>query len=254
MGLFGSRSFLDRDIEQWHLDHWKILIERFGGDVSLSDTPLVLPTREFFPPTEAEGHEMAEHVLACVKAAMGLDHNWPCRLEPQGTSNVGLQVAAFVAIEGESPPNGTFQLDPGVGAIITYAPELLGDPTGLVATFAHELAHYLLSSEQDLVEDETHELLTDLVVAYSGFGLFGANSSFHFEQHGDAFSQGWRSRSSGYLSPQSWAFALAVFGELRGGNDDMGRYLKPNIDDQRRKAVKYLRKNPHLLKSLRDAS
>lgn len=251
MGLFGPRTFLDRDIEQWHLDHWKVLIDRFGGDVTLADTPVVLPTREFFPPTDAVGHEKAEHVLACVKAAMKLDDSWPCWLEPQGTSNVGARVSEFVAIEGDHAPHGTFRLDPEVGAIITYAPDLLDDPTGLVATFAHELSHYLLSSEYDLLEDETHELLTDLAVAYSGFGIFGANSAFHFEQHGDAFSQGWRSRGSGYLSPQSWAFALAVFGELRGGDGDMGRYLKADIDGERRKAVKYLRKNPHLLEPLR---
>jgi hypothetical protein len=108
-----------------------------------------------------------------------------------------------------------------------------------------------LAAEQDLVEDETHELMTDLAVAYAGLGVFGANSAFSFEQHGDAFSQGWRSRSSGYLSPRSWAFALAVFAELKGNDGGMDKWLRPELARDRQKAVKYLRKRPELLESLR---
>jgi hypothetical protein len=135
--------------------------------------------------------------------------------------------------------------------VITYAPDLLEDPTGLVATLAHELSHYLLAGQADLVEDETHELMTDLMVAFTGLGVFGANSAFSFQQFGDAFSQGWRSRGAGYLSPRSWAFALAVFGELRGDDGGMGAWLKPEIEGLRRQAVKYLRKRPELMADLR---
>ncbi|MBJ7446057.1 MAG: hypothetical protein JHC81_00870 [Brevundimonas sp.] len=248
--LFGARSFLDPDIEAWHLDVWAMLIERYGDTVAIADTPLVLPTRQYFPPTEAIGHAKAEHIFECVKGIMGLS-DWPCSLEPQGRRRSGQQVSEFVHLGGDETPNGTFRIEAGGDVVISYAPELLDDPTGLVATFAHELAHYLLASEADLVEDETHELMTDLTVAFVGFGLFGANSCFSFEQHGDAFGQGWRSRSSGYLSPRSWAFALAVFGELRGDEGEVAHYLKPEIEGLRRQAVKYLRKNPSLLQGLR---
>jgi hypothetical protein len=161
----------------------------------------------------------------------------------------GERLSEFVAIQGEPDPNGTFRIEGGE-AVISYAPDLIDDPMNLVATLAHEMAHYLLAAESDLVEDETHELMTDLTVAYVGLGVFGANSAFSFEQHGDAFSQGWRSRSSGYLSPRSWAFALAVFGELRGGDGGMADYLKPEVEGARRQAVKYLRKRPDRLADL----
>lgn len=249
-GLFGARTFLDPEVEQWHLDVWATLIERFGESVPVADTPLALPTRDFFPPSEATGHARAEHVFNCVKAIMRMP-DWPCALEPQARRNTGQQVSEFVHIGGGEAPNGTFRIEPGGGVTITYAPDLLDDPMGLVATLAHELAHYLLAAEADLVEDETHELMTDLTVAYAGLGVFGANTAFSFEQHGDAFGQGWRSRSSGYLSPRSWAFALAVFGELRGDDGGMEKYLKPEIDGARRQAVKYLRKKPELLSGLR---
>ena len=247
--LFGTRTFLDSDIEQWHLDVWATLIERFNENLSLAETPVALPTRDFFAPTEATGHAKAEHVFACVRSIMGMQ-DWRCVLEPQPRRSSGQQVAQFVHISGGEAPNGTFRIEQDGTAVITYAPDLLDDPMGLVATLAHELAHYLLASETDLVEDETHELMTDLTVAYAGLGVFGANSAFSFQQHGDAFSQGWSSRFSGYLSPRSWAFALAVFGELRGDDGGMEKYLKPEIEGLRRQAVKYLRKKPELLAGL----
>ncbi|HYC98834.1 hypothetical protein [Brevundimonas sp.] len=254
-GLFGVRRFLDPDVEDWHLDTWRILIERFGTEVALRDTPVALPTREFFPPTEARGHDKARHIFDCVRAIMQMpEADWPCRLEPQPRRMTGERVAEFVTIAGDQDPNGTFRIEPDGEVVISYAPDLLDDPGALVATLAHEMAHYLLAAEADLVEDETHELMTDLAVVYAGLGVFGANTAFRFEQHGDAFSQGWSSRSSGYLSPRSWAFALAVFGRLRGDDGDMGRHLKSEVDQLRRQALKYLDRTPELLAGIQPAA
>ena len=93
--------------------------------------------------------------------------------------------------------------------------------------------------------------MTDLTVAYTGFGLFGANAAFNFSQYGDAFSQGWSTQSSGYLSPRSWAFALAVFARLRGDDGGVEPYLKPEIASLRRDALRYLDRHPDLLNALR---
>lgn len=249
-GRFGKQTFLDPDIEGWHLETWATLLDRFGADQPLAETAVILPTRDFFPPTEAVGHAKAVHIFERVKDFMGLA-DWPCELEQQPQRLDGTQVSQFVVISGGNDPNGTFRVEQGGRVVISYAPDLIDTPMHLVATFAHELAHYLLSSEVDLVEDETHELMTDLTVAYAGLGVFGANSAFSFEQHGDAFSQGWRSRSSGYLSPRSWAFALAVFGDLKGDDGGMGNYLSAEIESLRRKATKYLSGRPELLVGLR---
>lgn len=251
-GKLMSRSFLDKDLEDWHLETWSILIDRFGVDLPLKQTPVVLPTRDFFPPSDAVGHERALHVFDCVKAAMGMQ-DWRCGLRAQPPRVTGLRVAEFVSIQCAQDPAGTFSFDGAGQPVITYAPDLIEKPTELVAVLAHELSHLLLSEESDLVDDQTHELITDLTVAYAGLGVFGANAAFNFSQHGDAFSQGWQSQTSGYLSPNSWAFALAIFGELREDDGGMGRYLKPEIERARLKAVAYLRKNPQLLAGLRAA-
>lgn len=252
--LFGRRvrpkPFLDEDVQEWHLTTWALLLERFGGEAPFRETPLVLPTPDYFPATEAQGHERVQHILRCVMNLMGIG-DWPCRLEALPERRGGMQVGAFLTLEGEDEPNGTFHFDADGVAVISYSPELLERTSDLVATLAHEAAHYLLSGQADLVEDETHELATDLMVAYTGFGLFGANAAFSFAQHGDAFSQGWMSRRSGYLSPRSWAFALAVFAALKGDDGDMDRWLKPEVAQLRKAASRYLERYPQVLEGVR---
>lgn len=251
--LFGARSFLDADVEAWHLQTWQDLISRFAADVSLPETPLVRPTREFFPPTDATGHERALHVFDSIRRAMKIE-DWPCELEAQSPRRGGQRVAEFVTLPHDQSPNGTFRVEPDGRVVITYAPDLVDRPADLVATLAHELAHYLLAGHADLAADETHELMTDLMVAYTGFGIFGANSAFNFSQYGDAFSQGWSSHRSGYLSPRSWAFALAVFASLHGDAGDLDRWLKPEIASMFRSAVKYLARHPELMAPLHTAA
>lgn len=57
------------------------------------------------------------------------------RPEPDG-------VAAGVIKDAPQSPAGTFHALGEEGALITYHPNQLADPVALVATFAHELAHY----------------------------------------------------------------------------------------------------------------
>ena len=75
-----------------------------------------------------------------------------------------------------------------------------------------------------------HELATDLLTVYLGFGIFGANSAFNFSQHHDTMSQGWKYSRSGYLNERAWVFALALFLETRG-QDSEGpkRFLKSHL-------------------------
>lgn len=248
--LFGARKFLDADVEAWHLETWAWLVGHFASEVPLKSTPLVLANADFFPPSDATGHERAIHVFECVKRAMKIE-NWPCTLEAQPHRNSGSRVAEFVTLGGDNEPNGTFRIEPDGEVVITYAPDILDRPVELVATLAHELAHYLLARCEDM-DEETHELTTDLTVAYTGMGLFGANAAFSFSQHGDAFSQGWSSRRSGYLSPRSWAFALAVFAHLTEDQRDLTQWLSGDVAGSWKAAMKYLRQNPQLLLPIRD--
>lgn len=248
--LFKPATFLDREVEAWQLETWAHLMARLGGRSALAETPLMLPTRDFFPATEATGHARAEHVFASVRSLMGMDDNWPCRLEAQPTRLGPQQVSAFVVVPGGDEPNGTFRVEPSGEVVISYAPDLVDHPVQMVATFAHELAHYLLAVQEPFGEELTHELATDLTVIYTGFGVFGANAAFAFEQHGDAFSQGWASQRNGYLAPRSWVFGLAVFETLKGEPGVAEAHLKPDLRATYRDALKYLAKRPEVLARL----
>jgi hypothetical protein len=235
-----SRSFLSPDAEASHFRAWRWLLRHFGGMADLSRSPLVRPTRDFFPPTDAAGHARAEHVFDCVKRhARAAD--WPCRLiaqSPQPEARVG-ELAALRFAEGHAA--GTFSLH-GNEAIITYDPANIDDPYKLVATFAHEIAHYKLSGVAEPPPDgpDSLETITDLTTVYLGFGLFGANCAFNFNQHQSLLSQGWSWSRLGYLSERDWIFALAIFLALRGESaTELRPFLKPYLFADLRKACAY---------------
>lgn len=250
--IFGRKKFLDPDDEAWHLDTWRCLLENFGGMTRLKRAPLVKPTREFFPPTDASGEGRAEHIFHCVKQIAGMS-DWPCKLLAQPHSPQA-RVGEIAALKFEkSSPLGTFSAKDGE-ATITYDPKSVTEPATLVATFIHELAHYRLANIRVLLPggEEMHEYATDLMTVFLGFGVFGANRAFNFSQHGDAFSQGWQWSRQGYLRERDWAFALAVFLDLRGEKPGtLKELLKPHLYSDMKGAGRYLAKNAGLLEQHR---
>lgn len=248
--LFGAGRFLEAEIEDWVLETWAWLMTEFGGMERLQRAPLVLPTREFFPPTETEGHARALYLFDRIKLLSGLA-DWPCELEAYDRPR-GAQVAQVGAIRHGGSANGTFRTT-GNRVIVSYASDLVGQPVQLIGTLAHELAHYLLRARARTDPPgggDLEELATELATAYLGFTVFRANTAFAFGQHGDAFSQGWAASRSGYLSERSWAFALALFCTLKAVDLPV-THLKPSLVDPVRKAAHYLKRNPALLEPLR---
>lgn len=248
-GLFGQRSFLDPEDEAWQLDSWKWLLQHFGGTERLRRSPLVTATREFFPPTDATGHARAEHIFACVKKHARMT-NWPCKLvpQPERPSPRLAELALLKPVTG-SLPLGTFSVD-GEGVTITYDPASVNQPAVLVATLIHELAHYRLATvrEEPPGGHDMHEFTTDLMTVFLGFGAFGANQAFNFSQHGDAYSQGWKTSGQGYLRERDWALALAVFLDLRGEQpQSLKMLLKPNLYVDMKTAARHLARQPALL-------
>lgn len=235
--------FLDADLEDWSFETWAYLMREIGGVERLGEMQWVTPSRTFFPPSHAEGADRGREVFDIVKAQMGMA-DWPCHLRGYERPEAHQRVSEFVAVQAAQAPNGMFWVGAGE-AQIEYALDLVERPMTLVATFAHELSHYLLHSLEAEAPggERTHELTTELCVAYSGFGLFAANAAFEFAQHGDAFSQGWQSQRSGYLSERAWAFSLAVFGALKG-EPAPEAYLKPGILKMVRAAEKHLARLP----------
>jgi hypothetical protein len=249
MWPFPTRSPLKPDDENWQLETWRWLLEQLGGIDDLRTQPLVTPTRDFFPPTDAQGHNRAEHVFATVKELMGLQ-DWHCKLVAQlERPDAKVSDVAYLKFENNSQqPLGTFGAEENE-IVITYDPGLVDDPVGLVATLAHELSHYLLSSRGEPPGGwENHEFCTDLAVVYSGFGLFGAATSFRYYSG----AQSWGYSKAGYLTQSEWTFALAVYLALREQSvADAKPWLPSHLYSGVAKAAKYLASQPQKLDPLK---
>ncbi len=129
--------------------------------------------------------------------------------------------------------------------LVRYLPALVRQPTVLIGTFAHELGHHLLRSgtatPPPIEGEDEEEFLTDLAAIYLGFGVFLANQAFSFEQHGDAFSQGWRSARRGYLPERDLVFGIAIFHAVKDLDPGAAmNSLKPHLASQLKHAMRDL--------------
>ncbi len=226
-----KKSPLEIEEEDWILACWEWLLHELGPLARLKRTPLVLASDEFFPPTKAKGHARTEHLFNCVARLTGTK-DWPYKLVPQeGAINPQLAPLAIVK-DAPSGPAGTFAVREDGAIRITYDPALISQPTKLIATLVHEVAHGLVLNARSRPpgEDEFEEYAVDLTTVYLGFGLFGANHAFEFKQFVDsgAGTQGWSWSRLGYLSETQWGFCLGVFLRLRDEPAETAlRWLRP---------------------------
>ncbi len=140
---------------------------------------------------------------------------WPCRLEAQEEDPNPVVAPTLVIQEAPSSAAGTFSAS-GDEVVITYNPASIADPMSLIATLAHELAHYLTGGfpEEPPGGWDNWEFATDIASVFLGFGIFAANSRFNFSQFTTVDSQGWRSQQHGYLSEPELLHAQAIFSAL----------------------------------------
>ncbi|MEM7700663.1 MAG: hypothetical protein AAF251_01875 [Pseudomonadota bacterium] len=177
-------------------------------------------------------------MLDFVKSRSGLQ-DWECRLEQ------GAAAPALIGGVGEFSQKstlGTFSVE-GNTPVIRYTPDLLQNPVGLAATFAHELAHLVIHTLGVPPGGEAlEEHATDCTAVYLGFGVFLANSARHFSQFSDGGYQGWSSSTSGYLSENALVTALAIFEARFSSSSEVSSNLKDYLRPSHRKATKYLAK------------
>lgn len=238
MGLFGPRFMFEEGTTDWIFDTYAWALENFGTDVFYQFTELVLPNDKFFPDVHDGLDDMAEGLFTRVRQYAGMEE-WPCRLVAQEEDADTVVGPALVIKGAPSGPAGTFSVsgDKTPTIEITYNPSQLRRPEALIATFAHELAHYLIHSVEAAPPggEEFEEHATDLVAVFMGFGVFLANSAFSFSQYADVDTHGWQAYAQGYLSEAELTYCLAVFLHLKG-IDRM--IVEPFLDRNLRKVLK----------------
>ncbi len=219
ISLFGPRLPIDDEELEFQLATFKWLVAEFG---EVSQGPLVVPTPEYFPSVQRGRHAPASLIFDDVRRAAQME-NWACELRV-GDSDAPAEAGDGLLLQHEGPaaPCGTFWIEDGPDGrhlgVVTYNPDMELDQQALVATFAHELGHYLLATARGTPPGgwELHELHTDLAATYLGFGIFMANAARNFRHFGIGRGTAWESRTQGYLSEGAHVTALVICQRLAG--------------------------------------
>ena len=193
-----TKPFLDASRRDWQFATFAWLLRNCGGYPKFLETTLVLPTEEHFPDRGMSGHAGVAALFRCVRDHAGMA-DWPCAVEPEPQ-----QPRVTAAAPARIP-------------VITYQAGADG-PTSLVATFAHELARYLVDTFEEPAPGGVmlHEPAIDLAAVFMGFGLFMANASF--ESAGQELNEG------------EFVHALAMFCLLRKLDpESISGHLNPHL-------------------------
>ena len=257
-GIFRSAPLVSPESASWQFETFRWLMRNAGGYAVFRSTPLVLPTDEFFPDKGLRGHDGVRALFDRVRHHAGMAE-WPCELRAQEEDEPH-HIAEMVNVQRSSESAaGTFSIGGETSAVpvITYNPAISRDPMALVATFAHELAHYLCATfpEEPPGGEPMHEPATDLTAVFMGFGIFLANSSFKFDQFSEGTTLGWRAGTQGYLPESELIFALAICCSL---HEDPWKDQLIHLDNHLRpilkKAMKQLESHAVELAALREIS
>lgn len=230
-GWFRKEALLDAELTARQFNCFDWMLRHTGGLEALRSRRLILPTREFFPQRGKHDTAFAEEVFRQVKAHAGMAE-WLCALQLQdGDPNPMVSSRAFVQGAPQSPA-GTYRSLGEAGALITYHPNQLADPPALVATFAHELAHYRTASFPEPPPGgwDAWEIATDLAAVFLGFGVFLANTRFQFGQFSNGRMSGWRWRQQGYVSEPEVLHMQAIVSMAMGAPQEHTlEHLKPAL-------------------------
>ena len=213
---FRNKPLLSEEDALFQRECFKWLLTYFGGDAFYKEIQLVLPTREFFPATLDSNESAAKTTFAQVSKHAGMG-KWPVNLEAQ-EEDPNLHIAPTLVIRNiEQNPLGTFSANEENDAVITYNPKIISDPAQMIATFAHELSHYLTATAQEPPPGgwDNWEFATDIGAIFLGFGIFMANSAFNFSQYSGPDAIGWQTSGGGYLTEAEYSYALAMFLRLK---------------------------------------
>jgi hypothetical protein len=253
MWPFRTKHIVDADASAWLVENFSWLIQTFGQNGMFLQQQLVLPKPGYFTFDGESGHALAERVFAQVKAYCGL-RDWAVSIIADHNPAAAKQAWSPTMISHGKYNLGTFEYG-SAGAVIVYEASLVSRPEQLIATLAHELSHYLLSTEAKRVcEPDEEEFLTDLCGVFLGFGVFLANARVHHQTITDGISTGWQMSHSGYLPENDLIFALALFIEVKDLDErESLSCLKPHLASLLKRALRGIRRRPAMLAELREA-
>ncbi|MET0117000.1 MAG: hypothetical protein ABW090_06225 [Sedimenticola sp.] len=243
LGLFNKSPLLEAEASQWLFDAFAWSLDNFQAEFFYHQTQLVLPNNDFFPGRVDSVHGMASLIFERVKEYAGVSH-WPTLLADQG--QCALIEPPRVQIKGAlRGPQGIADetVDEAHRLLIPYNPQQINNPEGMIATYAHILAHHLaqMAKEPPPGGAEYWPHATELLAIYLGFGVMFANSAFTFRGGcGSCYNP--NANRDAYLSEIESTYALAIFSVLKGipGSTVTG-HLKKHLRGIYKKATREIR-------------
>lgn len=210
--LFRPKLPITFEEQIWLEDSFIWLISQFGYRVLTQHKPIQRKSAEFlFALNHSEG--FAEGLLCLVCKRMGVDREDIDLVSYLPERNQEVLPGLSLKSEGSSAA-GLYQQRGLYSFRISYDKTLESEPEALLAVLAHEVGHILLLGQGRMSgHEEDHELMTDFVGLFFGFGIVAANS-MHREYH---TSHSWSSVQQGYFSMPMYSFALALVSWLQSG-------------------------------------
>jgi hypothetical protein len=243
--MFGLRPKLPiTEDERLWVDEGFSRLNRMVGWSRTQNTPVVLPTDEYFPDAWDATEVGLETLFKRVCGYMRVPRNGVELTVVPDSSELLDMLPAYSDIP-EDPAGLHMGGDEEEHPLIAVRRSLLKDPLTLVATLAHELAHVILLDGGQLSRDaEDMEPLTDLATVYLGMGVFTANAARRFRQYQEDTRQGWSMERLGYLPETVYGYALARFAKNRGeGRPPWANYLSTNLKAWFRQSAAWLERD-----------
>lgn len=246
LGLFERKPVIEPESSQWLIDHFAWSLEHFQAPLFYSETRLVLPNNACFPGRADSVEGMAQQIFDQVKVYAGVSH-WPTTL----VNPEICPITQFTQVEVKGDLRG-----PGGIAVadtadierlqIPYNPQQVNNPEGMIASFAHTLAHHLgqMATSAPPSGAEYWPEITELLAIYMGFGLMFANSAFtHRGGCGSCYNAA--AVRDAALSEREATYALAIFAVLKElPSNQVTPHMKKHLRSFFRKAMKELQANP----------
>lgn len=174
--FFKSRPLVEDDLRHWITEEFAFAIEE---GILRKDTPLILPTRDFFTAPGGKSPEVVQALVHDLQRLLQIE-DAEIHVAPLNRVRAENQVIEYGKL---SQVGGTWQPqedEVGGAAVVHYDPDHLEyQPITLIATLHHELMHHvLLNEEEEPPEDMAEEeLRTDLHCITSGGGVIQINGS-----------------------------------------------------------------------------
>lgn len=223
------------DERAWLIDELAALLAAVGHE-RLIAAPILEPTPRWFPdrwtPDAAGVRRLARRLLRYA----GLERLGVHVTLFHGDRDVTLDAHGHAV--GERHRGAAAWFAGITDDVCSFGAEVgqLGDPLGVTAAMAHEVAHVFRRVHAVEVDDRAvEERLTDLTTVLLGFGVLTTNaSSRHRSAGGGLGVSSWSHHSLGYLPPQAMSYLLAVQARARALDGPARRALAKLLEANQR--------------------